>query len=197
MPAPALEEDATLRRRLGDWDEAALEPYGPSQVAQAVVSLPNRTPEDAWPAVVPTLRQRAAAECQRAASADHLRQFRWQLESVKRNWTLLLAPLYATTYADDEGHARVLLVHGQTGQIDGEQRGSMKRARRRALIIGIMAAALLAVSLAVAAAGLVFPPLTVVGGIGGLVALLTGAGALVPIARVWQFNRRQERRAEG
>jgi hypothetical protein len=197
VPAPALEEDAALRQGLGDWDEAAREPYRPSMVAQAVVSLPNRTPEDAWPAVVPTVRKRAAEECQRAAGADHLRQFRWKPANINRNWTMLLVPVYTTYYEDDEGRARVLMMHGRTGQIDGARRASMKRARRRALIIGGVALLMLVVSLVVAGAGLIMPPLAAVGGIGGLVALLTGVGALVPIVRVWQFNRQQDRRLGG
>jgi hypothetical protein len=221
VPAAALEEDAVLRERLGDWDEAAMEPYhsrflhygrndggdgrndghggrndGGGDEA-TMVSLPDRTPEDAWSAALPTVRKRAAEECRQAADADHLRQFRWKPTSVKRNWTMLLVPLYTTTYEDDEGQARVLLIHGQTGQIDGERRASTKRARRTALVIGIVALVMLGISLAVAATGLIVPPLAVVGGLGGLVALLVGAGALVPIVRVWLFNRRQDRRAEG
>jgi hypothetical protein len=68
----------------------------------------------------------------------------------------------------------------------------MARAQRRALFIGAVALVMFVASLAFAAAGLLVPPLLVVGGLGGLVALLTGAGALVPIARVWQFNRQQD-----
>jgi hypothetical protein len=157
-----------------------------------VVSLPDRTPEDAWAAVVPAVRKRAAAECRRAADADHLRQFRWRPTTVNRHWTLLLLPVYSTYYEDDEGRPRGLLIHGQTGRIDGQRRGSMKRAQRRALIIGAVALAMLTVSLVLAAAGLIMPPLAVVGGLGGLVALIAGAGALVPIARVWLFNRGQD-----
>ncbi|MGD8245275.1 MAG: hypothetical protein PVI63_08800, partial [Anaerolineae bacterium] len=154
VPAPALEQDAALRDRLGDWDAAAAEPYRPSLLAGAVVSLPSRTPEDAWPAVLPAVRLRAAEECRRAADADHFRQFRWKLERVNRNWTMRLLPVYATYYEDDEGHAQVLLIHGRTGRVDGLRRGSMRRARRRALTVGMVALLMLAVSLVVTGAGL-------------------------------------------
>jgi hypothetical protein len=197
VPAPALAEDAVLRRRLGDWDEAAAESHRPMRLTQALVSLPNRTPEDAWSAAVPTVRNQAAEECRRAAGADHLRQFRWKPAFVNRNWTMLLVPIYTTYYEGDEGRARVLLINGQTGQIDGPRRASMKRARRRALTIGVVALVMLVVSLAVAVAGLIVPPLAVVGGVGGLVALLTGVGALVPIVQAWQFNRRHDGRRDG
>jgi uncharacterized membrane protein YkgB len=66
----------------------------------------------------------------------------------------------------------------------------MQRAQRTALILGIIAVVIFIVSLFIAAAGLVAPPIALVGGLGILVALLVGIGALVPILRVWQFNRR-------
>ena len=47
------------------------------------------------------------------------------------------------------------------------------------------------VSLVIAAAGLVAPPVAVLGGVGILIALVLGLSALVPILRVWQFNRQQ------
>jgi hypothetical protein len=108
-----------------------------------------------------------------------------------------LVPVYTTYYEDDEGRAQALLINGQTGQMDGPRRASMKCARRRAFTIGIVALGILAISLVVAGLGLVVPPLALVGGVGGLVALLTGAGALVPIVQASQFNRRQDRRPDG
>jgi hypothetical protein len=193
LRAPALEEDAALRKDLGDWNAADAVPFVSTTVEQALVALPNRAPEDAWPAVVPAVRSRAAEECRKAVGAEHLRQFRWRLTTVERNWTMLLVPVYATGYQDDEGRVRPLLIHGQTGQVAGARRASMKRARRRALVVGAAALLMLVVSLILVGAGLIVPPLAVAGGIGGLVALVTGLGALVPMARAWQFNRRQDR----
>lgn len=195
VPAPALEEDARLRKELGEWDGDSWEPYGPSAMAEAVVALPDRTPEDAWSSAVPRVRQRAAEECREAAGADHLRQFLWTPDYVARTWTLLLLPLYATYYEDDEGRAQALLMHGQTGRIDGARRGSMRRARRLSLIVGLVALTLLVVGLGVLAAGLLVPPLAALGAGGVLVALVVGAAALVPMLRVWWFNRRQEARS--
>jgi len=193
--APALEDDAGLRKALGEWDEESREPYGPSAVADAAVALPDRTPDDAWSSAVPRVRQRAAEECREAAGADHLRQFLWTPEYAARTWTLLLLPLYTTYYEDDEGRARALLIHGQTGRIDGARRGSMVRARRVSLIVGLVALALFVIGLGVVAAGLMVPPLAALGAIGVLVALLVGGAALVPMLRVWWFNRRQDARS--
>jgi hypothetical protein len=191
VPAPALEEDAQLRERLGEWDEETKEPYQPSGTAEALIALPNRTPDDAWSAAVPAVCQRAAAECQEAAGADHLRQFLWTPEYVRRNWTLLLLPLYTTFYQDDEGHTYALLVRGQTGRIDGPRRASMGRARRVSTVVGLVALVVFAIGLALVGAGLMVPSLAAVGALGVLAALLVAGAALVPMLLVWQFNRRQ------
>lgn len=191
VPAPALEEDVRLRERLGEWDEGTKEPYRPSDTAEALIALPNRAPEDAWSAAVPAVRQRAADECQEAAGADHFRQFLWTPDYVKRNWTLLLLPLYTTFYQDDEGHAHALLVHGQTGRIDGLRRASMRRARRVSTIVGPVALVIFAIGLVMVGAGLMVPPLAAVGAVGVLIALVVGIAALVPMLLVWQFSRRQ------
>lgn len=192
VPAPALEEDAQLKERLGRWDEDSREPYRPAATAEALIALPDRTPEDAWSAAVPAVRQRAAAECQEAAAADHFRQFRWTPTYRERNWSMLLLPVYTTAYEDDEGQAHALLIHGQTGRIDGPRRASMRRARRVSMIVGLVALVILALGLAMVAAGLMVPPLAAVGVVGVLVALVVGIGALVPMLLVWQFNRQQE-----
>ncbi len=194
VPAPALEADARLRERLGAWDEGTREAYRPAATAEASIALPDRTPEDAWPAAVPEVRQRAAAECQEAAEADHFRQFMWTPEYGEQNWSLLLLPAYTTAYEDDEGQAHALLIHGQTGRIDGPRRASMRRARRVSVIVGLVALVILAVGLAMVGAGLMVPPLAALGIVGVLVALVVGAGALVPMLLAWQFNRRQEAR---
>jgi hypothetical protein len=197
VAAPALEEDAALRQRLGEWDWTKAQAYNglgqrPARTAsEAWIRLPNRTPQDAWPAAEPTVRQQAAEECRRAAGADHIRQFRWTPTYAEQNWTLLLAPAYTTYYVDDKGQPQAVLIHGQTGQIDGARRSSMQRAQRTSLILALVALGIFIVSLVIAAAGLVAPPVAVLGGIGILTALALGLGALVPILRVWQFNRQQ------
>lgn len=193
VTAPALEADSVLRQRLGEWDWQRARPYDATAIAKALLRLPDRTPHDAWSAAVPTLRKRAAEECRRAAGADHIRQFHWTPTYAEQHWTLLLAPVYTTYYMNDEGVAQTVLIHGQTGRLYGARRGSMKRAQRTALILGLIALGLFLVSLLIAAAGLVAPPIAVIGGLGILIALLVGLGALAPIVRVWQFNRQETR----
>lgn len=191
VSAAALEDERALQQRLGSYDHRSAQAYRPEMMGRALIRLPDRSTGDAWPDAEPTVRTLAAKECQKAASADHFRQFRWKPVYTNRNWTLLLRPVYATYYLDDEGQPQPVLLHGQTGQINGARRGSMRRAQKTALIIAIVAAVIFVLSLILGAVGLMVPPLLVVAAIGIVVALLVGLGALVPIVRVWQFNRRQ------
>lgn len=191
VAAPAMEAHAALQRVLGDFALADAELYSNDRLTNAMVRAPDRAPEAAWTDAVPGVRRRAAQECRQAATADHIRDFRWAPDYGDQTWTLLLMPVYATYYLDDEGAARRVLINGQTGQIYGARRGSMQRAQRVALIIGIIALVLFLISLGLGLAGFLFPPLFVVGILGVVLALLVGIGATVPLLRVWRFNRRQ------
>lgn len=191
IPAPALEEDIQLRRRLGTYDSKSAQPYQSGVISEAFVRLPDRDPEDAWPSAVPSIQSAAAEECRQAAAADHIRQFRWTPDDVKRNWTLMLLPVFTTYYLDDESQPKVILVQGQSGRVSGERRASMKRAQRTSLIFLVVALAVFVVGLLVAAASLLSPDLLVYGGIGLLVALFVALLAVVPVGMVWSFNRSQ------
>ena len=186
--APALEDQATLHRAIGAYKGAA-QPFVPALLDDVLVRLPDRSPAAAWTDAEPAFLATAAEECSQACAADHIRQFRWSPEYSSLNWTLRLLPVYATYYLDDEGQPCPVLLNGETGQISGLRRGSMKRAQQRALIIAAVAAVLFILSLVTGLVGIAVPPLLVFAGIGGLIALGVGLGALVPIVRVWQFNR--------
>lgn len=191
LTAPALETHARLRGQVGEFDFSAAQPYASQMASAAFVRLPDRSPEDAWPDVVPGLQTAAARQCQQACAADHQRDFRWQPEFTGRNWTLLLRPVYTTYYLDDQNQPQPVILNGQTGQASGVRRSSMKRAQRTALVILIVAILIFAISGALALAGIAMPPLLAVGGVGILIAILVGLGAIVPIALVWQFNQSQ------
>ena len=191
MPAPALEEEIQIRKRLGTYDAKATKSYESGVISEAFVRLPDRNPEDAWPSAVPALQSAAAEECRQATAADHIRQFRWSPDYVKRNWTLMLLPMYTTYYLDDENHPKVILIHGQSGRVSGERRASMKRAQRTSLIFLIVALVIFVIGLLVAAASLVSPNLLVYGGIGILLALFIALSAVVPVGMAWSFNRSQ------
>ncbi len=189
--APALESQAAIQRVLGSfrWGDALS--LDEASFSDAVVRIPDRTPESAWPDAEAALQQRAAEECRTAAGADHVRSYRWSPAYSGHAWTLMLLPILASAYLDDDGLPQRVLIHGQTGRIYGAKRGSMKRAQRLSLIIGAVALAVFAVGLVLALLSLLFPPLLLVGIVIVLIAIPIAAGAAVPVARVWAYNRRQ------
>jgi hypothetical protein len=187
--APALEEHHQLSQKLGRYQLERAQPYQPGAVANSFVRLPNRPPGDAWPEAIPLIRAAAAEECRRACQADHLREFRWSASYAEQNWTLLLLPMYATYYLDDDDRYQPVLIHGQTGRLQAPRRASMRRARQAAFIILAVAGALFLLSLVAGIVGLVVPPLLVLGAGGLVIALGLGLLAITPIVIVWQFNR--------
>jgi hypothetical protein len=100
-------------------------------------------------------------------------------------------PLYTTYYQDDVRTAQPIFIHGQSGQISGSRRSSLKRARRAALAILGIGVLIFLLSLLVTAASVVLPMLLVVGVIGLTVSLIIGPGAIIPILIAWWFNRSQ------
>lgn len=193
ISTPALEAEARLEQRLGAYDLAGAQAYRPSSLAQAMVRLPDRLPDDAWPDTLPTFQASAAAECRQASRADHLRDFRWSPRYRNQHWTLLLRPIYTTFYLDDAGQPQLILIQGQTGRLSGRRRSSMKQAQRLALIIGGVGLVLFTASLLLAAAALYMPRLTPLAVSGMLIALILGLIALSPLFIAWQFNRSQAR----
>ena len=188
-PAPALEEHFVLMQRLGNFKITKGQPYQPQAAATGIIRLPNRSTTDAWPDAVPPLQNAAADECRQAAQADHIREFRWSSRYGHRHWTLLLLPVYTTYYLDDDQQPHPILIHGQTGQVSGPRRASMKRARMIALTIVIVAAIIFTISLIVGLIGLLVPPLLLVGGLGLVGAVIVGMLAIVPLVIVWQVNK--------
>lgn len=188
--APALEQHAALEQALGVYALDNTQPYAANVLERALVRVPDRAPEAAWADAAPAFQATAGEECRQAASADHIRQFRWSPAYTGQHWTLLLLPLYTTYYLDDDDKPRPVLINGQSGRVYGVRRASMQRAQHTALIIVAIAAVLFLLSLAVGVAGLAVPPLLVVGGIGGVLALCVGLGAIIPIVRAWRFNRK-------
>jgi hypothetical protein len=191
IPAPAMEEHNRLLSTLGGFDLAGSQPYHPESVKSTYIRLPNRLPEDAWAEARPAFQVAAAEDCRTAASSDHLRQFSWSPEFSNQNWTLLLMPTYTTYYQDDEGTAQPIFIHGQSGQISGSRRASLKRARQAALAVLGIGVLIFLLSLLVAAASVVLPLLLAAGIVGLTVSFLVGAGAIIPIVIAWWFNRSQ------
>ena len=192
ISAPALEEDMVIKQEMGAFKLGEAVEYPVKEIEDSFVRLPNRDTKDAWVEATPAIHTAAAEECRQAAGADHIRQFSWKPQYSNNNWTLMILPLYTTYYLDAEKVAQPVFIHGQTGQIRGVRRASMKRGQRMSLIILVIAGLIFLLSIILAVASVALPILLVIGVIGLAIALLTAAGAVVPIALVWQFNRRQK-----
>jgi hypothetical protein len=191
IPAPALEEHAHITAQLDEYDLASAEDYAADSIETASVRLPDRTPEDAWPDAVPVLRARAAEECRHAAGADHQRDFRWNPDFSKKNWTQVLLPALTTYYLDDDLSPQPVIIQGQTAKISGARRASMKRARSASLVMALVASVLGFPSLIVSVLPLVSVGIRSTAGCTLALAFLLGISAIVPIAVAWQFNRRR------
>ena len=194
VSAPALQGHTELFRHLGSYNREKAQAYTPEKLIGAWVRLPDTPPESSWSDVVPSLQKHAAAEVQRADSADHIRKFRWAPEFQEKNWTLLLAPVYATYYTDDDGQSQPLLIHAQTGHIHGIKRSSMKNAQRLSLILALIAFVGFVLSLLAGVVGVVFPPLLIIAVVGGIITAGLGIGAFYPMIRSWRFNLQNEKK---
>jgi hypothetical protein len=191
IPAPALEEHAHIMAQLGEYDLTAAGDYDADSIEAALVRLPTRTTEDAWPDAVPVLLARAAEECRTAAGADHQRNFRWNPDFSKMNWTQVLLPVLTTYYLDDDLSPQPVIIHGQTAKISGARRASMKRARAASLVMALLASMLGFPSLIVSVLPILSAGIRSAAGCTLALAFLLGISAVVPVAVVWQFNRRR------
>lgn len=192
ISTPALEEDMVIKQEMGAFKLGEAVEYQVKEIENSFVRLPNRDTKDAWVEATPAIQMAATEECRQASGADHIRQFSWKSQYSNNNWTLMLLPLYTTYYLDAEKVAQPVFIHGQTGQISGVRRASMKRGQRLSLIILVIAVLIFLLSIVLAVASVALPILLVIGVLGFAIALLTAAGAVVPIVLVWQFNRRQK-----
>ena len=194
IQSPGLEDAAEILQRIGNYDLSMVQDYKETVLSNTLIRLPNRSMEDAWTAALPSFQSAASSECKIAAEADHIRQFRWKPAYENHNWTLLLQPIYTTYYLDDDGMPQVVLMHGQTGRVNGARKASMKRALRTSMVIVIAATVLFMLSLIVALGSLVLQPLLLLGGAGFLLSILLVIMAAIPVGLVWQFNRIENRK---
>lgn len=146
VSAPALDEHQDIERWLGKYALGEIRPYSAQEIQTARLLLPSRAPNDAWNEAEPHVQQNAAQECQQAASAQHIRSFKWSPQFGNQNWTQLLLPLLATYYFDDDGNKQMVYINGQTGKVVGKRKASMKLARKLSMGLGIMAGMLLLVT---------------------------------------------------
>lgn len=189
VAAPALEEDGQIRKSIGNFNFQASQAYSAQIMENGMVCLPNRSKQDAWQDVFPTLQSKAADECRRASAADHIRQFQWSPAFQEHHWTLLLQPAITTYYLDDDQKVQPVMINGQSGRISGVRRASMKKAKQVSGFILLAALILFVVSLSSLVLAPLLPMLVAISAIGVAVSFAIGLAALLPILIVWMFNR--------
>lgn len=186
--APALEEHEQWRNVLGSFQTDSPKPYQAQSMANVMVRLPNRPPDDAWPEAEASLKTAATAEVRQAAKADHIRQFRWSAVYSGQHWTQMLVPIFATYYRDDDEVVRMVYAHGQTGALVGQHRASLQKAKRYAKFIGIGAALLFTVSLIFAGIGFFEASLLPWAFLGFMAAVVLAITAVFPILIAYSIN---------
>jgi hypothetical protein len=198
VAVPALEDAPRLKKQLGAFQHNHAVSYQPECLINVLVRLPDFPPKDAWAEAVPEFQKTGAQDCQSASGADHLRQFRWKAQFSHLNWTLMLLPIYATFYQDDDGQRLPVMIHGQTGQTIGLRRASVRRAGKTSA--RILAASILAVLVGLLLETLFHgmdSPLLAVSTIIILLGFLGCLGASIPYLIAAGFNRNQKTGQKG
>jgi hypothetical protein len=194
IAAPALEEHRALIAALGNYEYKKAEPVTPQSLLQdagksPLISIPSRDKDDAWPDTLPRFQEQATEESRQACAADQIREFKWKPDFSNQNWTLFLLPMWSSYYLDDENKAQSILVNGQSGQMSGTRRASMKKAKKVSLSIFIAALIAFALTVVVGLISFSVPDLTAVAGIGLVISLMIALAAIYPIATAWNVNR--------
>jgi hypothetical protein len=192
IAVPALEEYANITNELGSYRLERAGDYRQNDIINSIICWPNRNIEDVWVDARPAIQSAAGEECRRAANADHIREFKWDPSFEYKNWTIILLPLYATYYFDDDKNIQPIYINGQTGRTSGIKQASMKAGLKLSLILLSITLVLFIISLITTAASIAVPLLLVLGILGFVLALVIGIGAAGPIILVWQFNRNKK-----
>ncbi len=202
VDAPALEQHARIMSALGDAERRSSEtslqlpfdttraiPFSTDALKGALMRAAEMNPEAAWNFARAQVERRAAKDCTNAASAQHYEQFEMRVTYAEPRWTLLLLPMFVTSYLDDDGKWIPVRVNGQTGFVSGTQRASLKQARRWTIIIGALTLLVFLFTALVAFATLRVSGLAPFAGIFLVITFLLLLAAFVPMIVVWQFNR--------
>lgn len=190
---PALEDQKNISKLLGPYDLASAGEYQARRVQNALIRLPDLHPDEAWGEARLILQTFAAEECRAASAADQQRNFRWKPTFSSQSWTLLLQPVYATYYRDDDDKPVPIFINGQSGQVTGIRRSSLKRGKRASS--WILGAAILLFLISSISGAVVFlaPPVLLISIICFIASALVALAALAPVAIVWQYNHTQRR----
>jgi hypothetical protein len=167
-------------------------PYQADAVGGACLRIPDLQHTDSWEPAKYALDHAAAADCTKAAAAQHMRNFILRATYNDQNWTQLLLPVFFTYYSDDAGQTHPIYINAQSGAVSGVRLASQRKGWRTAGILAGVALLFFLLCLACFALTAMLPVLAMVGTILAVLAFSLGAGALVPAIWPWQWNRGQE-----
>lgn len=194
IPAPALENHTRIMSALGQgnalpFDTSRAIPFSAELPNSALVRAPEITYENAWKLAQRELERRAANDCQTASNAQHHEHFALRAAFGEPHWTLMLLPMFVTSYSGDDAKWIPVHVNGQSGFVSGAKRASLKTARRWSLLLGGVA---LAAFLCTALLAVMFqdaPAMPASAGVFLVLAFVLSLAAPAPLIIAWQFNR--------
>ena len=153
------------------------------------VLVSNNGKDDAWPDTLPRFQEQASDETKKACQADQIREFRWSPAFAEQNWSLFLLPVWSSFYLDDDNKPQSILVNGQSGQMSGARRASMKHAKKVSMYILIAAIIIFALTVGLGLLSLWVEEIMTLAIFGLVISVLVGLAAIYPIATVWSINR--------
>lgn len=192
VSVPAFTGYTKFIAKLGKFDLGKANRYDSKAVANGFIRIPDLSPGNAWPIAKDNLNKIARKDCEKAAAANHIREFAIQAEYNSPYWTQLLLPVYFTWYTDEDDTPVPVYIHGQTGKIAGPRFSSQRKGWKWAGISALIAVALFLLSLLSFAGTALLPFLSVLGVLLGIFAFLAGAFAIFPAVYPWQWNRQQQ-----
>ncbi|MBN1665811.1 MAG: hypothetical protein JW862_01935 [Anaerolineales bacterium] len=192
LSVPALPNHDQLVKRLGKFKISNAPRYQPAELDHSVVQVPVMLPEAAWGVARSGFDRLAAADCQRAAGAQHIEAYQIQADYEQLNWTQLLLPVYTSAYRDENGGIITIRVNGQNGIVDGMRRASQKKGNTWSLGIAGVAVLLFITGLVASALTTLLPLLGILGVVFLVLGLFTGLAAPIPAIWSWNFNRKEK-----
>lgn len=187
----ALTDQQQLSTALGHYDFERAIDFDPAHASSAWLRCPDVLPEQAWPQAEMRLQQVLQTDCQTACSAQHVRNFSVTADYSNQNWTQLLAPAYITYYTSDDNQKILVALNAQSGQLYGPRLASQKRGWKSAGILGGIGLGIVLLAILFFLVAAVFPPISIIASILLITGLLLVAGAVVPAAYPWLWNRGQ------
>lgn len=192
VAVPALEEHQNRQQMTGVYPTDKSQNFDPKFLGGAILEVPDLPPDTAWPLAKPIVDRSAGEICQKAAGAQHNRNFALKAQYRNLNWTQYYLPMYTTTYQDDDGQPQILVVNGQTGKIEGPRLASRKRGLKIAGIIAAVAGGFFLLAILGMLLSMLVPGAAAVAALLGFLGLGTGLAAIVPAVWPGQWNRKQD-----